>query len=161
MSAKNIYNPEFMQEAINEAEKAREINEVPIGCIIVNTETNQIIARAHNTVESNQNPLLHAEVVAIQRANEILGNKFLNKCALYTTLEPCPMCATAISFARIPTIFVASEDKKGGAVFNNIKIYENQPNLFKPTPILITDDLSEKASSMLSNFFKKLRISKK
>ncbi|MGX7051302.1 tRNA adenosine(34) deaminase TadA [Leuconostoc palmae] len=103
----------FMQEALNEAKQAGEEGEVPIGAVIV--QENQIIARAHNHREAEQLATSHAELVAIEKANQLLGSWRLENVALFVTLEPCIMCSGAIINSRIPIVYYAADDVKAGA----------------------------------------------
>src|SRR5690242_7729785 len=95
------FNHFFMEEAFKEAEAAFKEDEIPVGSIIVNKLSGEIIARAHNIIEQERNPILHAEIVAINQACQVLASKNLRECDIYITLEPCSMCAAAIAFARI------------------------------------------------------------
>jgi len=95
----------FMREALKEAQKAFEYGEVPIGAIIV--ANNKIISKAHNEVERLKDPTAHAEMIAIATALEFFNNKYLDHCTLYVTIEPCPMCAGALSLTRISKIIYA------------------------------------------------------
>ena len=104
----------FMQMALREARQAAEEDEVPIGAIIVHGE--RLIASAHNQREQLRDPTAHAEMIAITQAAQSLGSWRLENCALYVTLEPCPMCAGAIVQARIPMVVYGATDPKAGAV---------------------------------------------
>nr|MBQ0091290.1 nucleoside deaminase [Candidatus Enterousia merdequi] len=112
-----------MNQAFLLAKKAELHGDVPIGAVIVQNE--KIIARGENRVQKSKNPTLHAEIVAINKACRKTNSKFLDDCDLYVTLEPCSMCATAISFARIRNIYFAARDEKGGGITSNAKIFEN------------------------------------
>lgn len=103
-----------MEYALSEARLAAQALEVPIGCVIMHE--GQIIASAHNTKESTQNPLAHAELLCIEKASQKLGSWRLENCTMYVTLEPCPMCASAIQQARIQTLHFASREGKMGAI---------------------------------------------
>lgn len=103
---------EYMQAALAQAGKAREQDEVPVGAVIVFGE--QIIAGGYNTREGTQNPLMHAEISAIQAASRVMGSWRLYDCDLYVTLEPCPMCAGAILQARMRRVFFGAYDPKAG-----------------------------------------------
>lgn len=105
---------QFMQAAMEEARKAMAIDEVPIGAVIV--WNNEIIARAHNRVEEFYDPTAHAEMLAIQEACEKLGAPRIPECEIYVTLEPCAMCATAISFARLKRLYYGAADPKMGGI---------------------------------------------
>ncbi len=107
----------FMKQALIEANKALVKNEVPIGAVIVSK--NQIIARAYNSVENLTDVTAHAEILAITSASNFLDSKYLTDCAIYVTIEPCPMCAGAISWAQISKLVYGSTDpKKGYSQFN-------------------------------------------
>jgi len=103
-----------MQCAIQEAEKAFVQDEVPVGAVIVDSLSGDIIAIAHNEMEKSQDPTAHAEMLAIRRATAAMGRGRLENCDLYVTLEPCPMCAQAISFARVRRLYFGAYDPKGG-----------------------------------------------
>ena len=144
----------FMNQAFLLAKKAYDHGDVPIGAVIV--RDGKIIARGENKVQKSKNPTLHAEIVAINKACKKLGVKFLEGCDLYVTLEPCAMCATAISFARIKNIYFAATDEKGGGITSNAKIYETDKHLWKPQ-IIQMDKYAEQSANMLKDFFDKLR----
>ena len=116
-----------MKIAFSEAKKAFDKGEVPIGAVIV-SETGKIIAKAHNLTETKKNPLCHAEILAIQKACKKINKKYLMNCSIFITLEPCPMCATAISLAKIKNVYFSSVDKKGGAIISGIELYKNAKN---------------------------------
>ena len=102
----------FMKQALKEAEKAYEAGEIPVGAVIVSN--NVIVAKAHNQTEILTDVTAHAEILAITSASEHLGNKFLERCTLYVTMEPCPMCAGALNWARLSRIvYGAADDEKG------------------------------------------------
>ncbi len=103
----------FMQEAIREAKKAAEIDEVPIGAVVV--FENKIIARGHNQVEMLKDPTAHAEMIALTAATSYLQSKWLQECTLYVTIEPCSMCAGALVLARLAKVCFGAEDVKAGA----------------------------------------------
>ena len=129
-------------------------DDVPIGAVIV--QNGKIIARGENRVQKSKNPTLHAEIVAINRACKKLGQKFLDNCDIYVTLEPCAMCATAISFARIRNIYFAASDEKGGGITSNARIFDTDKHLWKPN-IIQTPDFADKSAEMLRDFFKQQR----
>ena len=112
----------FMNQALTCARRAFAHDDVPIGAVIVRDGV--VIARGENQVQLKKNPTLHAEIVAINRACKKLGTKFLDGCDIYVTLEPCAMCATAISFARINNIYFAATDVKGGGITSNSRLPE-------------------------------------
>jgi len=102
----------FMRQALQEAELAKEIGEVPVGAVVVSQ--NQIIARGHNRTEQLQDVTAHAEIIALTAASESLGSKYLNECTLYVTLEPCIMCAGALAWAQLDRlVYGANDDKRG------------------------------------------------
>src|SRR5574344_147998 len=103
----------FMSPAIEEARKALETGDIPIGAVI--TCRDEIVSRAHNEIEKSGNPLAHAEVLAIERATAKPGTKFLSDCSTYVTVEPCPMCARAIVLARVGKVVFGANDPKFGA----------------------------------------------
>ena len=144
----------FMNQAFISAKKALAHDDVPIGAVIVKGD--KIIARGENRVQKSKNPTLHAEIVAINRACKKLNAKFLDGCDLYVTLEPCSMCATAISFARIQNVYFAARDEKGGGVLNNAKIFDNDKHLWKPT-VHEMPEYAEQSAQMLKQFFAQLR----
>lgn len=140
----------FMKQALNLAQRAKSHDDVPIGAVIV--RDGKIIARGENRVQMKKNPTLHAEIVAINRACKKLGAKFLDGCDIYVSLEPCAMCATAISFARINNIYFAAADEKGGGILSNARIYETDRHLWRPTVIQVPEYADESAR-MLREFF--------
>ena len=140
-----------MTQAFVSARRAFAHDDVPIGAVIVHD--GKIIARGENQVQLKKNPTLHAEIVAINRACKKLGQKFLDNCDIYVTLEPCAMCATAISFARIKNIYFAASDEKGGGITSNAKIYDNDPHLWKTTVHQLPEFAAESAQ-LLRDFFK-------
>lgn len=144
----------FMNQAFLLAKKAQQHGDVPIGAIIV--RDGKIIARGENRVQKSKNPTLHAEIVAINKACKKLNTKFLDGCDIYVTLEPCAMCATAISFARIQNIYFAATDEKGGGITSNAKIFENDKHLWHPNVIQM-DEYAEQSAQMLKDFFENLR----
>lgn len=140
-----------MKQAFVAAQRAFNHDDVPIGAVIVRDR--KIIARGENQVQLRKNPTLHAEVVAINRACKKLGSKFLDNCDIYVTLEPCAMCATAISFARINNIYFAATDEKGGGITSNARIYETDKHLWKPTVHQIPE-FADESAQILKDFFK-------
>lgn len=147
----------FMNQAFILAKKAKNHDDVPIGAVIV--RNNKIIARGENRVQKSKNPTLHAEIVAINKACKKLNAKFLDDCDLYVTLEPCAMCATAISFVRIKNIYFAATDEKGGGITANARIFENDKHLWKPNVIQMPE-YAEQSAKMLREFFQKQRNKK-
>ena len=147
-----------MNQALVSAHRAYSHDDVPIGAVIVHD--GKIIARGENQVQLRKNPTMHAEIVAINRACKKLGTKFLDNCDIYITLEPCAMCATAISFARINNIYFAATDEKGGGIYSNARIYETDHQLWKPSVYQLSEYADESAT-LLRDFFKQRRLAKK
>jgi len=143
-----------MKQALILARRASAHGDVPIGAVIVHD--GKIIARGENRVQQRRNPTLHAEIVAINRACKKLGQKFLDECDIYVSLEPCAMCATAISFARIRHIYFAATDEKGGGITANARIFETDRHLWRPMITQIPQYAAESAQ-MLRDFFKARR----
>lgn len=141
-----------MKEAILEAYKAYKKGEVPVGCVI--EKDGQIIARAHNEVESLQKSSAHAEMLALERANEFLGAWRLDGCNLYVTLEPCTMCVGAIINARIQTIHIGARDAERGAVISKVPIILDNTIPCKTDAVLYDEQV---CSYIMSRFFRELR----
>ena len=114
-------SPSFMQMAIDEARAAQARGEVPVGCVIV--RGGDIVAHAGNRTLADKDPTAHAELLAIRQAAAALGSERLTDCDLYVTLEPCAMCATAMSFARIRRLYFGAADPKGGAVEHGVRFF--------------------------------------
>lgn len=146
----------FMSAAIKEAKKAEEKNEVPIGAVIVKDD--KIIAKGHNLRESKQNSLLHAEIIAINKACKKLNNFRLEDCDMYVTVEPCLMCAGAIIQSRIKKVYFATPDEKYGAVVSVCNAFDIKSN---HKVIYEQGMLSEESKKLVKDFFKKLRKEKK
>ncbi len=146
-----------MKQALNLAKNALSHEDVPIGAVIV--KDNKIISRGENQVQLRKNPTLHAEIIAINKACKKLGTKFLNDCDIYVTLEPCAMCATAISFARIKNVYFAAADLKGGGITANARIYDTDRHLWHPK-VHYMQEFSDEAAELLKDFFKNKRSNK-
>jgi tRNA(adenine34) deaminase len=138
----------FMNEALKEAQKAFELEEVPVGAVVVNQ--NRIIARGHNMTQQLNDVTAHAEMIAITSASNYLGAKYLVDCTLFVTLEPCVMCASALKWAQLDKLVFAATDPKEG--FSRLK----EQILHKKTE-LIPGILEEQASLLLKEFFRKQR----
>lgn len=140
----------IMTQVLNLARRAGVAGDVPIGAIIV--RDGKIIARGENFVQRKMNPTLHAEIVAINRACKKLGQKFLDDCDIYVSLEPCAMCATAISFARIRNIYFAATDDKGGGITTNARVFDNDRHLWHPNIIQLSE-YADASAELLREFF--------
>ena len=138
-----------MRAALEEAAKAAAIGEVPIGAVIV--RDGEIVGRGYNMRETRKDPTLHAEMIAIREASERLGGWRLIGCSLYVTLEPCPMCAAAISFARLRRLYYGASDPKGGGVESGPRIF-SQPTCHH-APEIYPGIAEEEASRLLKAFF--------
>ena len=143
----------FMESALEQARSAGKAGEVPIGCVIV--RHGEIIAAAGNRTLTDRDPTAHAELLAIRQAARLLGSERLPDCDLYVTLEPCTMCATAISFARIRRLYYAAPDPKGGGVESGVRFYASPTCHHAPD---VYPGLCEnEAAELLRAFFRKLR----
>ena len=143
----------YMLEALKEAELAKLEDEVPIGCVIVKDD--QIIARAHNLRETTNNPLGHAETLAIKKASEVLGDWQLVNCDLYVTIEPCIMCGGAIIQSRIRKVIYGASDLKGGAFGSSINIL-GASNI-NHRPEVVKGVLKEECTKIIKDYFKSKR----
>ncbi|PCJ29711.1 MAG: tRNA-specific adenosine deaminase [Rickettsiales bacterium] len=152
------FNNKFMRAALIEAEKAYAAGEIPVGCVIVCKDTGQIIARAHNIMQKNNNPNMHAEIIAINHACGQLGNKSLSNCDLYVTLEPCTMCASAISNARLACLYYGASDPKQGAVEHGVRFYTSNSCFHRPE--IYYGLYCEESEELMKGFFSQLRKSK-
>lgn len=146
----------FMLLAIEQAEKARELGEVPIGAVIV--KDGEVIGTGFNRRETGKNALYHAEIIAIDDACRRLGGWRLWQCEMYVTMEPCPMCAGAIINSRIKRIVYGCCDMKAGSVKSVIDLFELPYN---HKPVYEGGIMAEECSQMLSSFFRQLREKKK
>ncbi|MEE6207665.1 MAG: nucleoside deaminase [Alphaproteobacteria bacterium] len=146
---------EYMQIALDLARKAATEDEVPVGALIVNPTTGEIIAEAYNQSAHSGDATAHAEILAIQRACKKLNATRLWDLDMYVTLEPCTMCAAAISFARIRKLYFGAEDIKGGAVINGVKFYEAPTCHHKPETE--SGIMAEECAAVLKDFFKTKR----
>ena len=145
--------PSFLHIAFEEAQAAALRGEVPVGAVVV--KDGEIIARAGNRVEELNDPSAHAEILAIRAAGQVIGEPRLIDCDLYVTLEPCPMCATAISFARIRRLYFGAYDPKGGGVDHGPQIYSQPTCHHAPEVIGGLDEV--RAGELLKAFFRDRR----
>ena len=138
----------FMKEALKEAQKAFDKDEVPVGAVVVCD--NQIIARAHNMTETLNDVTAHAEMLAFTAATDYLGGKYLDECTLFVTLEPCPMCAGASYWTQLKKIvYGASEPKRGFSSFSD--------NLLHPKTTVVSGIKQEECGDLIRQFFKAKR----
>lgn len=153
MSEIKAADEKWMKIALEEASKAATLGEVPVGSLIVKGD--ELLGTAHNLRESQQSPIAHAEVLAIQQAASKLNSWRLLDCTLYVTLEPCTMCAGAIINARIPRLVYGTKDPKGGAVASLYQITEDSRLNHQ---VLVTEGvLADECAHLLKDFFRKLR----
>ena len=143
----------FMDLALEEADAAARAGEVPIGCVIV--RGGAVIARARNATIAARDPTAHAEMLAIRAAAAAIGSERLVDCDLHVTLEPCAMCAAAISFARIRRLYYGAADPKGGAVDNGVKFFSSPTCHHRPE---VYSGIGEReAAALLQEFFRTRR----
>ena len=143
----------YMKEAIKQAKKAYALDEVPIGCVIV--QDNKIIARGYNRRNTDKNALAHAEISAIKKASKKTGDWRLEDCTMYVTLEPCQMCAGAIVQSRMKKVVIGAMNPKAGCAGSVINIL--QMKQFNHQAEMENGILEKECADMLSTFFKELR----
>lgn len=151
-----MHDEQFMALAIDEAKKAAQKGEVPIGCVIVYKNT--VIAQGHNMREETQTALSHAELYAIAQANQVIGSWRLEDCTLYVTLEPCQMCAGAIVQSRIKKVVYGAADPKAGCAGSIMNLL-NEP-AFNHQVEVVSGIKATETSTLLKTFFKNLRQKK-
>ena len=144
-----------MKEALRQAKKAEKLGEVPIGCVIV--KDGKIIARGYNRRNTDKNPLAHAELQAIRKASKAVGDWRLEECTMYITLEPCQMCAGAIVQARIPRVVIGCRNPKAGCAGSILNLLN--VSAFNHGSVEHSSEgiLQEECSTLLKEFFRKLR----
>ena len=147
----------YMKEAIKEAKRAEELDEVPIGAVIV--MNGEIVTRAHNLRETDQNAVAHAELIAIDQACKETGTWRLEESTLYVTLEPCPMCAGAIILSRVKRVVYGAADPKGGCAGTLMNLLED--DRFNHQSEVTSGVLERECGQLLSDFFRKIRERKK
>jgi tRNA(adenine34) deaminase len=143
----------WMNAAIEEAKKAENLLEVPIGAVVV--QNGQIIGRGHNLRETSLDPTAHAEMIAIRQASEHLQAWRLLDCQLYVTLEPCPMCAGAIVQSRIPQVIFGTADPKAGCAGTLMNLLQEER--FNHRVEVTSNVMQEECAALLTNFFRRLR----
>ena len=147
----------YMQLAIKEAKKAEAEGEVPIGAVIVHND--EVIARGYNQRESSQLASSHAEFIAIERANGVIGSWRLEDCILYVTLEPCPMCTGAILQSRIPRVVYGAKDPKAGCAGTLMNLLED--DRFNHRAEVVPGLMEDMCGQLLTDFFRRIRSQKK
>lgn len=140
-----------MALALDQAQLAAERGEVPVGAVLVDSESGRVVAKAGNQVEADHDPTAHAEMLVIRQAAAVQGGARLAGFDLYVTLEPCPMCATAISFARLRRVHFGAYDPKGGGVEHGARIF-NQPTCHHK-PDVVGGVREQDAAGLLKSFF--------
>ncbi len=144
-----------MDLALAEAEAAAAAGEVPVGAVLVDGASGEVLARAHNRVEELNDPTAHAELLAIQDAARRLGSKRLTGADLYVTLEPCAMCAQAIAFARLRRLYFGAYDPKGGGVDHGARVFQQPTCHHRPE---VVGGLEERrCGALLKDFFRERR----
>ena len=149
----NLNFNQFMNHALSQAEIAFKNNEVPVGSIL--THNNKIISSNYNKVKSNIDPTAHAEILCIREAAKKLKITNLSNCELYTTLEPCAMCAQAIAFSKIKCLYFGAYDKKFGAIENGVRLFNSKTH--NHTPEIYGGIMEQKAVDLMQKFFIKTR----
>lgn len=137
----------FMKMALQEAAKALEKDEVPVGCVIVSND--RIIAKSHNLTETLNDVTAHAEMQAITSGANYLGGKYLQNCTIYVTLEPCVMCAGALSWSQISKVVIGARDEQRGFINKNLSLH--------PKTEILTGVLENECSEIVKSFFKNKR----
>ena len=144
----------FMNEALLEAKKAFTFNEIPIGAIIVDNISNEIISRNYNQVNKSNNAINHCEIDLIYRTCKLLKKKYLDNMTMFVTLEPCTMCASAISEAHINTLYFGAYDEKKGGI-EKLRLAFKRKNIFMPN--IYGGIMEKKCSDIIKEFFKTVR----
>lgn len=145
----------FYELALNLAKISFIKDEVPVGAVIIKDGTYELVSWSYNQMRTNKSSLDHAEMLTLKDAMKRLQNERLTGCSMITTLEPCPMCAQAISYARLSNIIFSAEDTKSGGILNGPKIYESSSCHHKPNVIRFND--GEKSKKLLQKFFQSKR----
>ena len=145
-----------MEQALIQARAAQSLDEVPIGGILYHLPSKENLFQGHNTTRATQNPLTHIEMLAIKHGLKKLGGPFLENCVLYVTLEPCAMCAAALSLARLDMLVFGAYNPKGGAVTHGARLFETSHG-FKPK--VLGGVLEDASARLLKKFFQKKRSS--
>ncbi len=143
--------PAPMELALHEARAAAELGEVPVGAVLVDSASGELLARAHNRVETLHDPTAHAEMLVIAAAARRLGLKRLTEADLHVTLEPCPMCAAAISLARLRRVYFGAYDPKSGGIEHGPRIFEQSSCHHRPEVIGGLEET--RCGALLKDFF--------
>jgi tRNA(Arg) A34 adenosine deaminase TadA len=147
--------PNFMTLALEQARAAAAAGEVPVGAVLVEAASGRVLAETRNRIEELTDPTAHAELLAIRAAARLLASPRLPDCDLYVTLEPCPMCAAAIAFARIRRVYYGAYDPKGGAVDHGVRLFEQPTCHHRPE---VYGGIGEaEAALLLRDFFQARR----
>ncbi len=149
-----MFTTEYMEIALNQAQKAYLLGEIPVGAVITDAK-GHILAQAHNLCETQKDVSAHAEILALKQAAQKLGNMRLLECSLWVTLEPCAMCATAIAFSRIKRLYFGAFDSKSGGICTGPHIF-NQPTIHHK-PEFYGGILEEECQKILQQFFQERR----
>lgn len=149
---------EYMNAALELAQKAYMLGEVPVGAVVVKKSTGEIVGKGYNRRETDKDPLAHAEISAIKQASETLGGWRLIDCDIYVTLEPCPMCCGAIINSRIERVVFGAFDKKSGSAESVVNMFELP---FNHKPEIVSGVEEKKCAKILKDFFAELREKKK
>ena len=152
-----LTDTEYMQMALELAEKASALGEAPIGAVVVKKSTGEVVGRGYNLRETQKSPLAHAEIMAIDEASRKLGGWRLIDCEIFVTLEPCPMCAGAIINSRLERVVFGAFDAKAGSTGSVINLFDLPYN---HKPEVVSGVMQEECSKILSDFFKNLRNKK-
>lgn len=154
----DLRDTRFMEQALRLAHAAAEAGEAPIGAILVDPATDEIVAEAHNAPIAGHDPTAHAEILALRRGAEKRGNYRLTGLELYVTLEPCAMCAGAISHARIGRVIYGAPDEKGGAIDHGPRFFQQATCHWRPE--VTSGILATESADVLRSFFKARRKAK-
>jgi tRNA(adenine34) deaminase len=153
LSIETLDHERYMREALQQAEAARDLGEVPVGCVLV--KEGEVIARGHNLRQSLQDPTAHAEMIALRQAAQKLGSWRLTEVVAYVTLEPCPMCAGALVNSRVHAVVYGCDDPKAGALQTLYRMGSDQR--LNHRFAVVSGVLEQPCAELLSGFFQRLR----
>ena len=148
-------NEEIIKIALQKAEEAFAREDVPVGAVVFNSITGEVLCAAGNRVEADNNPLAHAEMLVLQEACRLLGRPNLTGYSLFSTVEPCPMCAGAIAWAKPDAVYFGASDEKSGAVESGIRLFDQESCHYHP-PVESGFE-AEECARLMKDFFKRLR----